>query len=273
MRTDWFESEKHESFVLEGRRGSAMLIHGFMGTPDEMRPLARELNQEDFRVHVPLMPGFGPDIENLGSSGRAQWLGVTEQIWGRLHRAGEADVLIGFSMGGAIALHLARKYPPKRLILLAPLWKLLGGDWKINFLPMFKHVVRNVRPFARSDFNDPEVRRFFAGAMPDIDVDNPDVQKMIRKEVELPTKTLDELRRLASDAGKHAPHIFVPTLVVQGTSDMSVRPRDTRELVTRMISHTRLVEISGEHLLVSDVQPSWFQVRDEVVRFSIGDVT
>lgn len=271
MQSKWFEGAEHQSFTLDGNRGTALLIHGFMGTPNEMRPLASELNREGFTARVPLLPGFGPDLGNLSRVGRKHWLSATQQIWGDLYGSGEADVLIGYSMGGAIALQLAKKYPPKRLILIAPLWKILGGDWRINLLPVIKPFLKNIRPFAKADFNDPGVRRFFSGAFPGMQLDDADVQKRIRKEVVLPTRTLDELRRLTRRSAAMAANVITPTLILQGTGDESVRVSDTRELAQRIPVHARLVEIDGDHMLVSDQQPTWDQVRHEVVQFSVGD--
>jgi carboxylesterase len=268
MHGNWFEGAVHRSFVLNGTRGSALLIHGFMGTPSEMRPLALALNNAGFTVYAPLLPGFGANISQLGQVGRTEWLTAAGQIWSDLHARGDADVLLGFSMGGAVALHLANELPPSRLILLAPLWKLLGGDPRIRALPVVKHIVKTVRPFARADFSDPELRRFFSGVAPNSNIDDPDVQNMIRNDIQLPTRTLDELRRLAANSAKLAPTISAPTLVLQGTEDASVLSHHTAELVSSMNASARLIELIGEHLLVSDEQPTWPRVRDEVIQFA-----
>jgi carboxylesterase len=268
MHGNWFEGAEHRSFVLNGNRGSALLIHGFMGTPAEMRPLAAALNDSGFRVYAPLLPGFGANISHLDQVGRREWLAAVGQIWSDLHARGDADVLLGFSMGGAIALHLANELPPSRLILLAPLWKLLGGDPRLQALPVVKHFVRTVRPFARADFSDPEIRRFFSGVTPNGDIDDPDMQNMIRNDIKLPTSTLDELRRLAANSVKLAPRITAPTLILQGTGDVSVRSRHTAELVSKMNTNAQLIEVTGDHLLVSDDRDTWPRVRDEVIHFA-----
>jgi carboxylesterase len=272
MHVEWFEGAEHRPFVLNGTRGSALLIHGFMGTPAEMRPLADELNNAGFTVYVPLLPGFGGDIANLGEVGRHDWLKAAGQIWEDLYQRGSADILLGFSMGGAVAMHLARDHSPVRLILIAPLWKLLGGDPKLNALPLIKYVIRHVKPFARADFSDPALRRFFEGVAPNGNIDDPAVQEMIRNEIKLPTRTLDELRRLAASSAKLAPEITAQTLVLQGTEDASVLSKHTRELVSKMNANARLVELSGEHLLVSDQRSTWPSVRDEVLDIAMEAV-
>ena len=171
-------------------------------------------------------------------------------------------------MGGSIALHLARSYPPEKLILLAPLWKMLGGDWKVNLLPVVKQFVKRMKPFARADFDEPGVREFFAGAMPDLDLDNPDVRNAIREQVEISTATLDELRRLTSSVGSLSQDTRVQTLVIQGLRDDSVRSEDTRKLVAKMGATARLEELDTDHMLVNPERPAWKDVERLVVEFS-----
>lgn len=270
MRGDWFSGEEHRSFRFNGEHGGALLLHGFMGTPKEMRPLGEMLNQSGVTAWGPLLPGFGEQISSIHDVRREDWIDHAGQIWEEMHRIGQANLLIGFSMGGAVALHLAERCAPDRLILMAPLWRVMGGDWKLYLLPVVKRLVSRLKPFARADLDEPGVRQFFADAMPDLDLDDPDVRDAVRNEIEISTSTLDELRRLASEAGEIAPRIRVPTLVIQGTDDGSVRPEDTRELVSNMGSNTSLREISAGHMLVSDEQPSWSAVRQMVTDFANG---
>jgi carboxylesterase len=271
MQGNWFTGDEHRSFAwTTGERG-ALLIHGFMGSPAELRPLADLLAQHDFSSYGPLLPGFGERLDTLDQVGREQWVGEPGQLWEELHRSGKGQLIVGFSMGGAIAIHLARHLPPERLILLAPLWKVLGGDWRLNLLPVLKHAVKRVKPFAGADLDDVELREFFADAMPELDLDNPDHRDVVRNEIELSTATIDELRRLASEAGDLAPHLDVPTLVIQGNKDTSVRLEDTRALVDRMTPQTRYVEVNAGHLLVSDQGEAWPKVEELVTNFVNGE--
>ncbi len=271
MRGDWFSGEQHQSFArIEGDSG-ALLLHGFMGTPAELHPISGVLEQNGFSTYGPLLPGFGERVDTLSGVGREEWIGEPGQLWEELHRAGKGQVLVGFSMGGAIALNLARQYPPERLILLAPLWKVMGGDWRLRLLPVLKRFVKQIQPFAGADLDDPEIRTFFADAMPDLDLDDPDVREIIRNEITLSTSTLDELRHLAASTGELAPEIDVPTLVIQGKTDTSVRCEDTRSLVDRMnAENTEYVEVDAGHMLVADSGNAWEEVRDLIVNFVNG---
>ena len=56
---------EHETFTLPGGRPAALLLHGFLGTPAEMRGLGEALHEQGWTVYAPLLPGFGSDIETL----------------------------------------------------------------------------------------------------------------------------------------------------------------------------------------------------------------
>lgn len=270
MQTNWFQGDQHQSFAwTEGQHG-ALLIHGFMGSPAELHPIANLLRDHNFSCYGPLLPGFGERLDTINDVRRTDWIGEPAQLWEELYRAGQGQLIVGFSMGGAIAIHLARQFPPEKLILLAPLWRVMGGDWRVHLLPVLKHAIKRVKPFAGADLDDPELRSFFEDAMPQLDLDDPSVRRMVRDEIELSTSTIDELRRLASEAGELAPKLEVPTLVIQGTQDSSVRPADTRALVGRMPVQTKLVEVDSGHLLVSDQGSAWPEVAHHIAQFVNG---
>ena len=60
-----FTHPDHEPFFFEGGTPAAVLIHGFPGTPLEMRPLGRELQEAGWTVHGIRLPGFGPELDQL----------------------------------------------------------------------------------------------------------------------------------------------------------------------------------------------------------------
>lgn len=260
-------SEEHTSFTLPGERGGALLIHGFMGTPEEMRPLANALSARGYQTVAPLLPGFGRELNRINDVGHDDWIGAASREWDSLHSAGRANLLIGHSMGGAIAMEIAARRPPDKLILLAPLWRMMGGNWSVALLPVLKHVFRRAQPFAQIDFSDPKVRGLFELAVPGIDLDDRTVQESLRNDASISTATLDELRRVARAAGKQAGRITADTLVIQGTVDYTVRARDTRSLASRLGPNTRLMEVETGHLVLDPDSATWPLVRDSILDF------
>ena len=265
-----FSSEEHRPFHVPDRGGDAttgaMLIHGFMGTPKEMRPLGEALAAAGIAAHAPLLPGFGERIGNLAETRATDWVRTAEETWNEVTSRYPRRVLVGFSMGGAVAIQVAARRSPDRLILLAPLWRL--ADWRAVALPVIKHVVRALRPFERANFADPGVRQALGEMDPSLNLDDPEVQERLHRETELPTATLDELRRVAAKAGRLARHVTAPSLVVQGSLDRTVLPSYTRRLAGRLGGPLTYQEVPEDHLLVDPATSSWSTVRDLVVGFA-----
>lgn len=244
----FYSEPEHQPFAIGDGPDGALLIHGFMGTPAEMRPLAERLGSQGVRAWGPLLPGFGPNVAQLGSMTRQHWLDEAFEAWTVVRQRSERAMLIGFSMGGAIALQLAATLRPDALILIAPFWR--GSGWQFSLLPLARHIVPTVAPFARADFADPAVQKQLASIAPGIDLSDPATQRYLREQVQLPLAVLDELRILGKEAFRKAASITVPTLIVQGSQDDVVAPRLTRRLAERMGSAATYLEIPGDHACV-----------------------
>lgn len=266
-----FARPEHQPFDLPGTEPSIVAFHGFLGTPAELRPLARTLASRGAEVRAPLLPGFGTDLARLRSVTAEDWIGFGMALWREAcARSQGTGVLLGFSMGAAIALQLAAAYPPSKLVLLAPFTRLLPGDWRVPFLPLARRVIRELRPFKDVDFSSPVIRQVFGSLDPDLDLEDPSVQAVLR-DVRLPLSALDELRRTGKKALEAAPRVRCPVLVVQGHDDQTVPAWTTRKLVQRLGGPVTMVEVVGDHQLVRPDHPSAALVYRVVDRFLSGD--
>lgn len=221
----------------------ALLLHGFPGTPAEVIPLAKFLVTLGFEVHAPLHPGFGMGIEKLGRTRWSDWVAGAKTSWETMKNGAEAAVLIGFSMGGAVALSLAASVSPGQLVLIAPFWRI--ADTRARLLPVARFVMPQLKPFQNADFTTDVVRAQFERLEPTLDLDDPEVQRTLKERVVLPTSALVELQRLGANAYRVAPAVNAPTLVVQGRQDTTVSPADTRRLALRLGGPVSLTELGG----------------------------
>lgn len=244
-----FAGPEHHAFELGDGGRQALLVHGFPGTPAEMRPLAEVVAARGWRVRVPLLPCFGPDIVNLGHCRWQDWVSLIETEWTTLCAVRGTCALIGYSMGAAIALHVAAARPPDRLVLVAPFWRVPG--LLARAVPVLKWVLPRWRPFAKADFGDPALRAQLGRLLPGVDLDDPAVHDFVRREMVLPLAAVHEVLRLGTRAARLAPRVTAPTLVVQGASDPVVAPALTRQLVSRLgAGRVRYVETAGGHDLI-----------------------
>jgi carboxylesterase len=228
----WFEGREHQPFSLmpETQRAAALLLHGFPGTPSELRPLGEVLSAAGISALAPLLPGFGPAMHQLADVGERDWLASAAEAWADVRARNSPTVLVGYSMGGALAIRLAAEWPPDQLVLIAPLWRLLGSPWPLGaLLPAVQRFMPSIGVLDHgSGLDSPELRQFFARAAPDLDLDLPEVRAEVRRHVRLPTAAIAELWRLAIGSGAAARDVRAPTLILQGQADRVVRPHDTR---------------------------------------------
>jgi hypothetical protein len=75
---EFFSGAEHAAFRLDGGAPAALLLHGFLGTPAEMRGLAGALNRQGWTAEVPLLPGFGSDVATLTERRCMEWLDAVE---------------------------------------------------------------------------------------------------------------------------------------------------------------------------------------------------
>lgn len=244
----FFSEPEHQPFVLGDGTHGVLLIHGFPGTPAELRPLANHLADAGYSAHGMLLPGFGPDISNLKNYDRFDWLRAVRRYWQDEMHIYDTKTLLGYSMGGAMALNLANELNPDRLVLLAPFYRFGGWQWRL--LPILKRLKSNIAPFENADFTDAALRKRLSEILPGADLDNPAVQESIRTEITLPLGVVDEVRKLGQHAYRTANQVKIQTLIMQGTLDATVLPKYTQQLVERLAGHVQYLTIEAGHEFV-----------------------
>ncbi len=265
-----FHGAEHQPFYHLGGEAAALLIHGFPGTPAEMRPLARVLGEKGWTTRGLLLPGFGPQIERLLDHTYEDWLAEAESALSELRKQHQPVMVVGYSLGGAIAILLAARHMVDGLVLLAPFWKVDHVLWSL--LPILKPVFRHIRPFRlmKLDFSDPEVRGGIHNFLPDADLDDPVVQQQIR-DFRLPLELFSQIRLAGQQAYRSAPLILAPTLIFQGSQDELVRPALTCSLVNRFATSPTYVEVPGKHDLPVQNAIGWSTTRERLLGFA-GEV-
>jgi carboxylesterase len=129
-------------FVPGGRLG-VLLIHGLGGTPIELRFIAQTLARAGHTVYCCQLAGHCGTPEELRRSTWQQWYASVEAAHDKLREHCDTILAGGLSMGGILAIHLARKRPEgvHGLLLFAPTLRLDG--WS---MPWYTRVLHYVRP-------------------------------------------------------------------------------------------------------------------------------
>ena len=55
-----------------------LVLHGFTGSPQSMRPLAEAMAKAGFTVELPLLPGHGTSLDDMVPTRWADWSGAAE---------------------------------------------------------------------------------------------------------------------------------------------------------------------------------------------------
>jgi carboxylesterase len=262
-----FTAPEHQDFTLPGERPAALLVHGYPGTPYEMRPLAEALNERGWTCRGILLPGFGPQIETLPARRWTEWLEAVIDALASLRADHAPLLLIGHSMGGALALSAAARLRPDGLILLAPFWRNRGPLWAA--LPLLKHLFPRVQPFRvmKTEMDDPKLRAMIQDFLPEVDLNDPQTIAAIRDFV-VPVSMFNELRKAGVAGYRAAPKVTCPILVIQGSQDVTVHPEDTRRLAQRLAGAVRRLEVRAAHELVFADSPAFPEVRQAVLQFA-----
>jgi carboxylesterase len=97
---------------MADRRPAALCLHGLGGTGATMAPVVHALAAAGFDAVAPTLPGHGTTPEELLAFGWADWLSVaTCASW---------DVIVGQSMGAALALAAAAAGACRRVVAINP---------------------------------------------------------------------------------------------------------------------------------------------------------
>jgi Esterase/lipase len=139
----------------EGNSVGLLVLHGFTGTPQSVRPLAETLANKGYTVSMPLLAGHGRTPEEMEKSNYKEWVQSCTDGLNWLKERTEKQFVFGFSMGGTLALYLAEKQDVDGLILLN------AGYSRLEMFHTFEDLQSRGIAFAEgigSDIKKPDVK-------------------------------------------------------------------------------------------------------------------
>jgi carboxylesterase len=234
---DLSSDERVHGFRLDGGSFGCLLLHGFTGTPSEMRPLGERLASRGYTVVAPLLPGHGTRVEELAQTTWEEWYGAALVGWQELGERARARCVAGLSMGALLALHLAHERPAeiRALAALAPALELASQRsaeialWT-RWLPS---LPRRLAIVPKRGTRLPGIAR----ATPAYD--------------EIPLRALASMIRLQRRVRSELKSIRTPALILQGSRDDTVAARSADAIEAALGSPVKvLMRFSeGGHIL------------------------
>ena len=229
-----------------GNDRGVLCIHGFTGSPFEVRPLGERLAERGFTAVGPLLPGHGSDAAALNATSWRDWLAAVETALADLRRRCRVVGVAGLSMGGALALRVAARNPDLRAlaVLGTPLWL----PFHITAAVLALRSVHQI-PKGPSDIRDAAVRAAFPSAR------------------HFPLHALRSLLEFLPRARAAVPRVRTPTLIIHADHDHVAPPACAVELHARVgAGDKKLVRLARSfHIVTVDVEREL--VADEVERF------
>jgi carboxylesterase len=227
-----------------------VLVHGFTGTPYEVRYLGEQLSRDGYTVRAPLLPGHGTSIAELDKTTWHDWTETVERAVDAMRIRCARVAVVGQSLGGLLALHAAshRKDIACVASLAAPLW-LEGLSARVAAWttkgPL--RAIRAIPKFGGSDVRDKRVK-----------AENPCYPS-------IPTKSLGQLLEFFAVVREALPRVTQPVLVVHAKQDHTAPVACAQAIAdaTRAV-RLRILDESF-HLIAADVERDI--VAAEVVTF------
>lgn len=158
-----------EPFAADGHgalaRTGALLIHGFTGCPQSMRPWAQYLAAAGLTTSCPRLPGHGTRWQDLNATQWPDWFAAVSGALDALAAKCDRVVVLGLSMGGTLALRLAEVRPAAvaGLVLVNP--SLTSEKRALPLLGLLKWILPSL-PGIGSDIKAPGVRELAYARMP-----------------------------------------------------------------------------------------------------------
>ncbi|MFB7663466.1 alpha/beta hydrolase [Kitasatospora sp. NPDC056138] len=133
-----------EPFRQQGGRTGVLLVHGFTGSPQSMRPWAERLAAAGLTVSLPLLPGHGTRWQDMQLTRWEDWYAEVDRGLRELAEQCDQVFVCALSMGGSLALHLAAQHGPAvaGLVLVNP--SVRSDNPASVLLPVLRHLVPSI---------------------------------------------------------------------------------------------------------------------------------
>lgn len=218
-----------------------LLIHGFGGDVWEIMPLADILRDKGFLVSYPTLKGHGGRVKGLRNCTYKDWVESAQLKYTELEKSCDKVYIIGFSMGGLIALQLSLDNEISGIITLnSPIYV-----WNI------KNIVINI-------IDDIKYKRLT------------NIKGYINSCTKFPINDLINFKLLLKDTKKKLFQVNTPILIIQSLKDDTVKIKSADYIsknISSLIKDKKYYKSSG-HLILWSVDCT--SVEKDILKFISG---
>jgi carboxylesterase len=225
-----------EPFLFPGNDIGILLVHGFTGSPKEMRTMGEYFAAQGHTVLGIRLPGHATQPEDLPRMRWTDWSHAVEDGYHLLHSAGCQVFVMGLSLGGLLTLTAAARLPIAGAVAMSAPYN-LPPDPRLSFVHYLAWAMPTV-PKGPSDWQDPS---------------------MAQDHVEypaFPTRGIAELRDLIEEMHRSLSQIRCPVLLAHARADGSVLPENVEHIYAQLGTSDKSIfwlEKSG-HVVTRDLE-------------------
>lgn len=243
---------------------ACLLVHGYGGSPFEVEGLARALEAAGFATRTPTLPGHAEGNADFALTRFSDWLAHAEQELTDLLRHSSRVMILGFSMGGTLALNLASRYPVAGVITLsAPVFVVNVFPWPLASLRFYAHSGASL------------VRRLMGQPvrMTENGETSRDLAPWKGYHGPMHFRQLLSMRQGCAATRALLPRLAAPILVMHDLTDGLVYSGNAWEIIRRVSSQdaalvlTRIQERISRHHMIPTHRETVATVTENIVRF------
>jgi esterase/lipase len=204
----------------QAKKLGVVLVHGLLASPAELRSFGEALRGKGFPVIGVRLAGHGTSPWDLRDRSWHDWMNSVRSGYRCLAPLVEDICLVGFSLGGVLALRLAAEGPSGLAGVASVAAPIKLRNRNLGFIPMVHGANKLVE---RTNFKE--------GLMPFLlnESEHPEINYR-----HIPISAVYELRKAMGDLQRNLPGVTCPVSVIQGDSDHIVDPASARIIHDRV---------------------------------------
>jgi carboxylesterase len=230
-----------EPFFLPGNKTGVLLVHGFTGTPKEMRWMGEYLNCELGLTCLGVrLTGHATRPKDMVRSRWTDWTASVEDGYHLLRGATDGIYCVGLSMGGALSLFMSTKLDVRGVVTISAPYEIPNEHpvWQIQLLSYFKTYIRK-------DKDDSPGSGWF-----DMDAYKDHISYPLN-----PIRSAAELKILLGKMRASLPKVTAPVMLIHSRDDLYVLPENMEKIYAGLANasdKTKLYVTGSGHVVTRD---------------------
>ncbi|MDX1377895.1 MAG: alpha/beta fold hydrolase [Anaerolineales bacterium] len=205
-----------EPFYFQGdpSKPACLLIHGFTGTPKEMRWMGEYLHDQGYTCLGVRLAGHATDPKDMIRSRYPDWMNSVEDGYHILRDMSDDIFFVGLSMGGVLSLLISTKLDVWGIVSMSTPYK-LPDDPRLPFVK----VISKIKPYMPKSDEAPGTGWFDQEAWKD-HISYP----------QNPVRSVGELNKLLAEMRAALPKVDVPVLLMHSKDDAYVLSENMEQI-------------------------------------------